>query len=144
MLTGIRRVINNAAFTISLRNYEYPGQEAVVVPPGGEAPLAWNVPWCASPRDFNDGHRIVLRYGDGGGVVEHSIWQEWKSDGDYVRFTDGSGGETQYTYRDALQSAARMLATDERGTLFAVTSDSDTILRIKPVLGATWVILTRA
>ena len=142
--TVIRALENMSRFEVTLRNYERPHEAPVSAPRNsGSVEVNWTIPWCTSPADFNDGHRLVLRTpGAVPQVLEYSIWQESiPGDGDYVRFTHGLAGQTQYTYGDAAQTSARKLAANERGTPFEVTDNADVRMQIFNVGTDTWVII---
>jgi hypothetical protein len=82
-LTTITRLVNRSSVSAAVEDIENshaPGHN-VWVPPGGEIPVAFRVPWATSRNEFRRHHLFVNRSsGD-----NDWIWQAWRSDGDFVR-----------------------------------------------------------
>jgi hypothetical protein len=87
-ITTVKRLVNHTAGDVVFTDHEGKRPRSTTVPRHEEVELDWNVPWCTSPGEFADGHRLTI-------VVRtpartFSIWQNAETDGDYVRLsTDG-------------------------------------------------------
>jgi hypothetical protein len=139
-LTNIIAIVNMLDSSLTLINHELPAEGVITrVTPAGQSIVGthWNVPWCTSAAEFTV-HHLTMRYSHEGRRHEVAIWQERRSDGDFVRFTSGfTDGSARY------RPDARRLAADANGTDFRVSGDHSVLLTVQVINGDVWVILYR-
>lgn len=138
--TTLKALVSMINSPITLTNHGINGSPSRTAQPFDLVSIDnWNVPWCWSEEMFNQGQHLTLLVSDR--LIEYSIWQENRADGDFIRFTDGAPGTTRYTYPSA--QPARKLASNRAGTLYTISGNTEAILVVSSVSNDLWVIMYR-
>ncbi len=88
-VTAIKRIENRSSATLKLINKENPNASVEHAPmgPGSVRDVDIWIPWAGNSWDF-PGKHLEIRLND---QPRHWIWQAWKGDGDFVRYSvDGA------------------------------------------------------
>ena len=92
--TAIKFVVNLSSRYIEVTNPRTGENSNGSIPPQGTRNMLTWVEWCRSQLEFNQSHRIDVRLTvDNGDDIIFSLWQHWRSDGDFVRYNRGVIGQ---------------------------------------------------
>jgi hypothetical protein len=85
-VTAIKRIENRGSTNLTLVNRENDRIERDIAPGSARAVDIW-IPWASNATEFGEKCLEVRQ----GGTTRYWIWQAWRGDGDYVRYsTDGA------------------------------------------------------